>query len=156
MKYCRATLVEIETLTRLRLEMLAEDGPLPPSKADAIRANTLRFLERGLLDDSLVVWCAELEGSIVAMGAINFFPLPPNDWCPGGLTGYLASLYTLPSCRKQGIAREILRRLQQDAQDRGCERVLLHATNLGKPLYVSMGFAMSESTMAWYPRLAMR
>lgn len=151
MEYRRATYDDIEILTRLRLDMLAEDGPLLPARADSIRGNTFRFLEQGFQDGTLVVWVAQRDGHIAAMGGINFFVLPPNDWCPGGLTGYLASLYTVPGCRKQGIAREILGRLQREAMDRACERVLLHATEMGKPLYASMGFAMSESTMAWYP-----
>lgn len=156
MEYRRAVSADIETLTRLRMDMLLSCETLPTKHAEVIATNTMCFIEQGFHNDSLVVWVAQQNDIIVAMGGINFFPLPPNDWCPGGLTGYLGSLYTLPDYRNHGIAREIVCRLQQEAQLRACERVLLHATDMGKPLYASLGFSMSESTMAWYPTLARR
>lgn len=65
------------------------------------------------------------EDKIIAMGCINYFVLPPNDWCPFGKTAYVGNLYTIPQYRRNGIAKEILTRLVEDAKERSCERMLI-------------------------------
>ena len=85
------------------------------------------------------------------MGCISYFTLPPNDWCPSGKTAYVGNLYTTPPFRRNGIAKEIIKLLIDDAKERSCERILLNTSELGEPLYKEIGFDFSPTAMAYYP-----
>jgi GNAT superfamily N-acetyltransferase len=55
---------------------------------------------------------------------------------------YIALVATLPTAHGQGYAEAVMRRAIQYAQDAvGPKRIWLHATEMGRPLYRSMGFA---------------
>jgi GNAT superfamily N-acetyltransferase len=55
---------------------------------------------------------------------------------------YIALVATLPAAHGQGYAEAVMRHAIQCAQDAvGPKRIWLHATEMGRPLYRSMGFA---------------
>lgn len=151
MVYRKAVLLDVETLVVLRIEMLCEDSYLTDEQREIISENTKQFFEDGLKDDSVVCWVAAQEGSVIGMGCVNFFCFPPNDWCPNGKTGYIGNVYTLPDFRGRGVASEIVLRLENEAKARKCQRILLHATKMGRKLYEKNGFVNSEDTMVLYP-----
>jgi GNAT superfamily N-acetyltransferase len=54
---------------------------------------------------------------------------------------YIALVATLPSAHGKGYAEAVMRRAIQYAQDAaGPKRIWLHASDMGRPLYASMGF----------------
>ena len=57
----------------------------------------------------LVVWLAcDGVGAIVGTGAVSLVEKPPYSGCPTGRIALLSSVYTLPDCRRWGVASEIL------------------------------------------------
>ena len=151
MELCRATSGDAVEIAKLRIDMLCEADRIPDGLLYKVMNNTATHMETGLADGSVVYWLAVEEAQIVGMGCISFFMLPPNDWCPNGTTAYVGNMYVVKSHRKQGIARLILSHLLREADERGCERVLLNTTEMGKPLYKAMGFEDSATAMALYP-----
>lgn len=64
-------------------------------------------------------------------------PSPTN---PSGVTAYLSSFSTDPRWRRRGMARRVLQLMLDRLLQDGVERVELHATADGLPLYRSFGF----------------
>lgn len=151
MRYRHAAPEDIATLAALRLQMLSESGQLAEGLSERIASNTRDFLRKGMASGECVCHVAEQAGEIVGMCCLNFFSLPPNDWCPDGKSAYLGNMYTLPPHRGCGVASRLLDMALEEARARGCERVLLHATDMGRPLYESKGFTSSPTAMAFYP-----
>ncbi len=142
---------DLHMLAALRIKMTEEEHPLSDGQKRLIQENTKQFLFDGISKDTAVVWTAVFSERIVGMGFVNFFSLPPNDWCPSGKTAYIGGLYVLPELRRQGIASELLSHLVEEAKARECQRILLHASDEGRPLYEKFGFEGSPSAMAFYP-----
>lgn len=150
-EFRQAGLSDAEILTQMRLLMLCDGTDYPEEFKSMIKINTLQFIEHGFADQSFVSWVA-LDGvHIVSMGGINFFSLPPNDWCPNGKTAYIGNMYTRPHYRRQGIATCILSHIVDEAKSRDCQRILLNTTNMGRTLYGKFGFDLSPTAMALYP-----
>ena len=150
-EFRRAALEDVDVLAELRMEMLFEGRQAEEGLCTLLHRNTVQYLCEAMADGSYLAWVAEEDGQIVAMGGITFYRLPPNDWCPNGHSAYLSAMYTKPAYRKKGIAKRLLEMLMQEANDRGCERVLLHATTMGRSLYESAGFQNPTDSMAYYP-----
>jgi GNAT superfamily N-acetyltransferase len=151
MEYRMADVSDISELARLRTDMLCEYSDHSEEFRGMMLERTKKHLEDGMQDGSFVSWTAREDGRIVAMGGAAFFCLPPNDWCPGGKTAYIGNMYTIPEFRRQGVASRLLEHMISDIKRRGCERILLYATDSGRPLYEKHGFEPSAGTMALYP-----
>lgn len=150
-EYRKASFDDIHLLAELRVAMLCEETEYSEDFRKVLRDNTMEYIHHGLGSNDYLSWVAVQEGVIIAMGGINFFALPPNDWCPSGKTAYLGNMYTLPAFRRQGIAAHLLALLIDEAKDRQCERILLNTTDMGRPLYKKLGFADSPTAMALFP-----
>lgn len=148
--YRRAMINDIGTLTAMRIDMLCEDTEYSEDFIMKLRGNTIKYMEEGFADNSYIAWVAEISGSIVAMGGLTIFALPPNDWCINGKSAYLGNMYTLPEYRKKGIASKLLHTIVEEAKSADIERILLHATDMGRSLYVNYGFEASDTAMAYY------
>ena len=53
-------------------------------------------------------------------------------------------MYTEPEYRKRGIARRIMNAILECCRAEGFHSVSLHASEFGRPLYVSMGFELTN------------
>lgn len=151
MEYRKAVFSDVDTLASLRIEMLCKENPLSAGQKAIIKDNTKQFFLNGFSDNSVIGWVAVDHQRIVCMGCVNFFSFPPNDWCPNGMTAYIGNMYTVPDFRGRGIASDVLSRLVDEAKLRKCQRVLLHTTDMGKPMYEKVGFGDSPTAMALFP-----
>ncbi|HOP10085.1 MAG TPA: GNAT family N-acetyltransferase [Oscillospiraceae bacterium] len=149
--YSEAAMSDLHALAAMRIRMIEEEHPLPDGQKRLISENTKQFLFDEISKDTAVVWTAVFSEQLIGMGTVNFFSLPPNDWCLNGKTAYIGNLYVLPEFRRKGIASELLSRLNEEAKKRECQRILLHTTEAGRPLYEKFGFEASPSAMALYP-----
>ena len=149
--YRRAEPSDIPVLVSMRLDMLEEENALSEGLKESVAENAAAFAQNGLAEDTYVMWVAADGPALVAMGGVNFFTLPPNDWCPTGRTAYISSMYTRPDYRRSGLAAAILARLVDEAKDRNCQRILLVATQAGRRLYEAARFEDYEGAMALFP-----
>ncbi len=126
-------------IAQLREEGAAEDIDLTPALRD--------YYDRHMSDGTFFSWIAEDGGKIVGTGGISIVEKPPYFGCPSGRIALLSSMFTDVSYRRQGIAREILRRLTDEARERGCSVVQITASDMGVLLYTDFGFEKNNNFM---------
>jgi len=85
--------------------------------------------------------------TVVAMSAISVYETPPTQRMKTGKMAYLSSMYTLPEYRKKGLATKLLDCAVKEAAARGCDKVHLSASQMGRPLYLKYGFKEAEYDM---------
>lgn len=148
-EYRKATLADLENIVRLRIEFLCEIKPQTDEKIQQLRQNNMQYMQTGLIDGSFAAYLAITNGEIVATGGLSMYLLPPNASCPNGKMGYISNMYTLPSHRGHGIASKLFALLVEEAKGHGCERIMLHATDMGRPIYEKQGFTNATDTMKY-------
>ena len=142
--YRKLTKDDLDTFIRMRITQLREEG----AKEDIdLRPALTDYYGRHLADGTFVSWLA-LEGDvIVGTSGMSFVEKPPYFGCPNGKIGLLSSMYTDPAYRRRGIARELLRRVTEEARAFGCGAVQITASDMGVLLYTDFGFRKNPNFM---------
>ncbi len=142
--YRKLTRDDLDTFIRMRITQLREEG----AKEDIeLRPALTDYYERHLADGTFVSWLA-LDGDvIVGTSGMSFVEKPPYFGCPNGKIGLLSSMYTDPAYRRRGIARELLRRVTEEARAFGCGAVQITASDMGVLLYTDFGFQKNPNFM---------
>jgi predicted acetyltransferase len=151
MEYRKATINDINELTILRVKMLCENNNYSKIFIKEIEVNTRDYFLKEFANGNYISWIALDKNIIVAMVGISLFRIPPNDWCINGKTAYIGNMYTEIKYRKQGIAKVIFDKIMKESKEKGCERILLNTTDMGKKIYETYGFEISPTAMAYYP-----
>lgn len=144
--YQRLTEKELDTFIDMRVMQLREEG----AKEDIdLKPVLLDYYRRHLADGTFVSWLAMDEGRIVGTSGMSFVEKPPYFSCPSGKIGLLSSMFTLKSHRRQGIARELLSRVMEEAREYGCGAVQITASDIGVLLYTDFGFVRNSNFMQY-------
>lgn len=150
-----ASINDLETLARLRYEMEAERHPEHTLTAEGLAAYCAQYREsltQGIQSGSHRAWLAEANGRAVACVLLIVFVMPPDVAQGMRSRGYVSSVYTAVEYRQRGIARHLMTRLIENARATGVTRVLLRSSEMGRPLYESLGFTASPAnTLEWEP-----
>ena len=124
-EYRKLTEKDIDAFICLRIAQLREEGAKEePDLVPALRD----YYDRHLSDGTFVSWLAAEDGRIVGTSGISFVEKPPWFGCPTGRIGLLSSMYTDPEHRRRGIAKELLRRVVEEARIYGCGVVQISAS----------------------------
>lgn len=89
---------------------------------------------------------------IAGVGTVDYHDELPMGSNPTGRCAFLMNVYTAPEYRRQGVAARVVRACIEDARARGAGSLLLESTQMGEPLYRSLGFAPAKG----YMRLSLR
>ena len=150
-EYRRAELNDMDELLRVRINFLYDAKNISAHDEEAaIRKANEEFLKEVLIDGSFMQWLAVEEGKIVATSSVSFYRLPPNRGLPTGKAAYIGNMYTYPEYRKKGIASKLLSLAVEEAKNYGCNKVLLNATDMGRPIYEKFGFTDSKDDMVYW------
>ncbi len=138
-----ASAEDLALLTRARRLMFEELDDFEPGVLDRIDAEFDVYLGREFESGRACGWLA-IDGATGEWvgGLTNIWvswPSSPN--VPGELRAYLFGLYVAPGCRRRGIARSLVEAAREAAREAGAAAVVLHASDAGRPLYESLGFA---------------
>jgi GNAT superfamily N-acetyltransferase len=137
---------ELDEFIRIRIRQLREEGAT--EKIDLVPA-LKDYYARHMADGTFVSWIA-LDGSrIIATSGMSFVEKPPYFGCPNGRIGLLSSMFTEPEYRRRGIAKELLRRVTEDARAYGCAAVQITASDKGVKLYTDFGFVKNRNFMQY-------
>ena len=144
--YRKMTKNDLETFIRMRIAQLREEGAT--EELDLVPA--LRdYYHRHMADGTFVSWLA-LDGErIVGTSGMSFVEKPPYFSCPTGRIGLLSSMYTDPAYRRQGIAKELLKRVVEEARAYDCGSVQITASDMGVLLYTDFGFVKNGNFMQY-------
>lgn len=151
---------DVPVAARLRIELLEETGgALPPAQRQALLEANQAFFQRHLGSPAWQSWVAEFgpelapaaagpgSPAIGAIGTLAFFERPPYPGNPLGRDAYLLNMFTSPAYRGKGAARAIVQAVIGEARRRGVRKLILHATEAGRPIYAEAGFGPSMAYM---------
>ena len=137
---------DLERFICLRIAQLREEGAT--EELDLVPALT-DYYHRHLADGTFVSWLALDGDRIIGTSGMSFVEKPPYFSCPSGRIGLLSSMFTDPGYRRQGIAKELLRRVVEEARAYGCGAVQITASDMGVLLYTDFGFVKNGNFMQY-------
>jgi GNAT superfamily N-acetyltransferase len=153
----RVTVSDAATIARHRVGMFRDMGQVPTDAlANALLETSTSALEQLLRADTYVGWFAVDDTDRVLAGAGVHIKRQLPRISHDGLRvvtepiPLAVNVYTEPDCRGRGIARALMRALMNWASSHGCDRLVLHASDAGRALYVSLGFVPTNE-MRWSP-----
>lgn len=143
-KIREATLADLPWLLHHRRAMFQEMGFTDSAALDATVEYSEPYMRRGLTEGFYRGWVAEIDGKIAAGAGMVVTPwvANPRDWSARRV--YILNVYTEPKYRRLGLARRIMERMIDWCREQGFGTVHLHATEVGRKLYESLGFQPSN------------
>lgn len=150
--YKKLTEEELETFIDIRIRQLTEEytseGRGVPENV-GLKSALLDYYRKHMSDGTFVSWLAMDGNAIVGTSGMSFVEKPPYFTCPSGKLGLLSSMYTTPNYRRMGIAKELLRRVVEEARAYGCGSVHITASDMGVKLYTAYGFKHNGNFMMY-------
>jgi GNAT superfamily N-acetyltransferase len=120
---------------------------IPAEFADMAAAMEL-WLRHAIPANTYRAWVAVAgNGAIVAGSGLIVIPWPPGPMSMDPRCGFVFNVYTEPAHRKQGLARRLMDTMHEWCRAEGIERVVLNASEFGKPLYDTMGYVATSEPM---------
>lgn len=140
-----ATKDDIEALMSSRLEMLKVVNGLPEDYVftDQIINESRDYFLNG---DHLTVLATDGD-EVIGCASMSFIRIMPTFGHPTGKRAHLMNVYTRSEYRRRGIARRMVELLIDESWKAGATEISLDATELGRPLYESLGFTDSTECM---------
>ena len=143
---------DFETIQRHRESMFRDSGR-PDEVIAELKAPFAAWLAPRLSDGRYFGWLVEDAGAVVAGLGMMEIEWPPHPSHPtSDKRGYILNVYVEPSHRRQGLARRLMDAAMVEAKARGLEYIVLHATEQGRPLYTSLGWASSREMAISVPK----
>ena len=155
-KIRRCTPDDAATVARHRVEMFREMGDVPTDDlARELLAKSILAMTATLVDGTYVGWFAiDGGGKVIAGAGVHIKPSLPRishdhlrvEDTPVPLA---VNVYTESDWRGRGVARALMRVVMEWASAQGTDRIVLHASAAGRPLYESLGFRPTNE-MRWF------
>jgi GNAT superfamily N-acetyltransferase len=137
-----------------RANMFRDMGQLTPEVYDALLAVTERRLREALASGEYVGWLALNPDSSAVIGGAGAqrrlaFPHPQrlDDGAVGigeGRHAIVLNVYTDRAWRRRGVAEALMGAVVRWAREERLDRLVLHASEEGRPLYQRLGFAATN------------
>ena len=140
-RFHKATPENLELLVQTRIQVLLAANHLPEdTDMSAVEQASRDYYTAALADGSHAAWLV-FDGDIwIGAGGVSFYRVMPTYHNPSGRKAYLMNIYTHPDYRRRGLGRRMAELLIEEAKARGITSISLDATDMGMPLYESMGF----------------
>lgn len=146
-QYKKLSEQELDTFIELRIQQLREEGATEDLD---LKPSLLDYYHRHMADGTFVSWLAFDDSKIVGTSGMSFVEKPPYFSCPNGKIGLLSSMFTDNAYRRQGIAKELLSRVVNEARQYGCGAVQITASDMGVLLYSDFGFVKNGNFMQYH------
>ncbi len=144
--YQKLTDRELDVFIEMRIAQLREEGA---TEDIDLRPALKDYYARHMADDTFVSWIALDNDRIIGTSGMSIVEKPPYFGCPNGKIGLLSSMFTDKAYRRQGIAKELLSRVVNEARIHGCGVVQITASDMGVLLYTSFGFIKNNNFMQY-------
>ncbi len=146
--YKRATLEDINTLTKTRIDVLRAANQLSVDiDMSEVERESYKYYLKALSDGSHIAYLVFDGERFVGAGGVSFFQVMPTYHNPSGKKAYIMNMYTNPAYRRRGIAAKTLDMLVNDTKNKGITAISLEATDMGRPLYEKYGFIKMNNEM---------
>lgn len=145
-EYRQLTKKDLAVFIEMRINQLREEG----AKEDIDLKPALKdYYSRHMADGTFVSWLAVDGEKIIGTSGMSFVEKPPYFGCPSGRIGLLSSMFVSTDYRRQGIAKELLSRVVNEAKEYGCGTVQITASDMGVLLYTDFGFVKNGNFMQY-------
>lgn len=142
--YKKADLSLLDTVLKMRREMLAEVNGKNESEFEGeFTRLSAEYFTNG---DQTTVLALDGEKA-VGCATICYITLMPTFDHPTGKRAHIMNVYVTGAYRRQAVARHMVTALLDEARERGATYVSLDATEIGRPLYKSLGFDENKENM---------
>lgn len=148
LEYKKATIEDLDLLTKTRVEVLRAANELPEdTDMSEVEKQSYDYYKKALVDGSHIAYLIFDGESFVGAGGVSFFQVMPTYHNPSGKKAYIMNMYTVSEYRRRGVAYQTLDKLVQEAKERGIFAISLEATDMGRPLYEKYGFVKMDHEM---------
>lgn len=143
----RATLADIPALAHHRVGMYRDMGDVPESQEAQLLVASSAYFRSAIESGEYLAWLAVTPTSpeVVVAGAglivRTMIPRPGRTGIIEEREAQIVNVYTEHAWRRRGIAALVMRQLLDYTRENRINRVSLHASDDGRPLYESLGFA---------------
>lgn len=137
----RAEVADVPTLTRMRIEFLAESRGLLAGELEERSARpTADFFERQMRAGTIVSWMAEEPGECIGLVSMLLLDMAPHPEDPRSLEGYVINMYVVPGRRRRGVAGRLMAACLAGGRELSVRKLMLYSTDDGVQLYTGRGF----------------
>lgn len=146
----KAGLRDIDLLMEWRMRVLHEVFTIPNDQPteELEQANRL-YYQSTLGTDGHIACFAYIENEIIGCGGICVYQEMPSPDNPSGQCAYLMNIYTRPKYRRQGVGKDIVNWLLNQALKAGIAKIYLETSEAGKMLYEKIGFINMSDMMKY-------
>ena len=135
---------ELDTATNLRAAMNAEMQGIDPDLAfPGWRARFHAFFEERLRAERAALYVAEAPDRACGLASV-YLMVNHRTEIFRQPSAYITSVYVVPEQRRQRIATRLTQACIDWAKARGCDQVRLRTSDMGRAVYVAMGFSPSN------------
>jgi GNAT superfamily N-acetyltransferase len=138
------TAADIALVAAQRRTMFVDMGHTDAAALDRMTARFIPWVERRLADGTYRAWFVETGGHVVAGAGLWLKPVQPGLRGPAETAGYVLNVYTDPDHRGKSLARQLMAAIIDWCREAGLDVVELHASDQGRPIYESLGFAATN------------
>jgi GNAT superfamily N-acetyltransferase len=145
----RGTVEDAPVIARQRAAMFRDMGDLIGDAAAQIESASFVYIRQMMAEQRYLGWLAERQGEVVAgCGLIISQLLPRPGAIDGGAQALIVNVYCEPEHRRRGLARALMAAMLDWCKSERIAKVVLHASQDGRPLYESLGFVQTNE-MRW-------
>lgn len=142
----KATISDMDLLIEWRMRVLGEVfAEHEAVDMDAVKRNNVTFYREHLEDGTHTACFAMKEnGDVIGCGGICYQKEIPSPDNIDGSCGYLMNVYATPQVRRNGVGRQIVEYLIEDAKERKTSKIYLESSKVAMRLYQKIGFEPME------------
>ena len=142
------TATDAALLAEHRASMFREMGTLAASAEPVLIEASAKYFQTAVPSGEYIAWLmheASDPAKVVAGGGVQIRSLLPRPDADGlrlliGREAIVLNMYVDRQWRRRGLARQLMNEIIGWARTAGIVRLVLHASDEGRPLYASMGF----------------
>jgi GNAT superfamily N-acetyltransferase len=146
-----ATPEDADVIAGHRTRMFRDMGQLPPELFEPLRSSARERLSVAIATGEYIGWLAcprEIPETVVAGAGVQLRQALPHPRMradgvvvvASGRHAIVLNVFTEPHWRRQGMAELLMRHIVAWARSERLDRLVLHASSEGRPLYDRLGF----------------
>lgn len=137
----RLELADLQMICAHRETMFLEAGGVP-ADLQVMTEHFRPWLQPRLADGRYYGFALLDNGNPVAAIGLMNIDWPPHPAHPDqDLRGYVLNVFVEPAYRRRGLASALMRLAEAEFTQRGLSFAVLHATQVGRPVYEALGWA---------------